>query len=421
MESFLIGKKLLFFSLLFLCFSLYPMKYRGMAFNRGFFRGNALSTTRFTNTYHKPLKSSCFNTRFMRTNNRASKALNIKGPVILGVALGVGAADWKKYQSAIEKEENAVLGDRPSQIQAEADKAFELNKDTGDDQWLYNGFDFYGLLGINDKLLLKHLASENQEKEDVYIIDVGCARGGWGRHAMRILQSKACKKSGKRFHIFSVTGGKECEEIVQQEGHVTLYQLNRFKIENIDEELSKRGFDLKGKVDLIVSNWTLRHLVDPFGTLKRMYSLLTSNQGMLLSNGFLFKFNDSDKVRAFPEKNENILIHANATPIFRAWDCGRDTGQFLLMRNNKKELEIPLEYTSNISFISHRYQCASAAVTVFNKGSLVKQNFDPDFIEGSPKLYCDKDDQQCKNLYKDLKARGYFMKRKYGGVVGESR
>jgi len=146
--------------------------------------------------------------------------------------------DLQRHKTMLH--ENAGLGDRSSQMQDAVDKAFEKNKNKGGGEWLYNGFDYYGLLGIDDDLILTRLACENLEQEDVYIIDVGCAKGVWGQHAMDILHSETCKKSGKRFHIFSVTGGKECDEIIEQKEHVTLYQLNQFKIENIDQELSKK-------------------------------------------------------------------------------------------------------------------------------------------------------------------------------------
>ncbi len=201
---------------------------------------------------------------------------------------------------AMEKKENVLLGNRPLQIQAAVDKAFEKNKTKNGTEWCCNGSGTScGLLEIDDELMLKYLSSDNHDQKEVYIIDVGCGVGRWGQHAMKVLQSEACKNSGKKFHIFSITGGKECEEIIQNQDCVTLYQLNQFKIENIDQELSQKGFELKEKVDLIVSNWTLRHLVDPFGTLKRMYTLLTPLKGMLLCNGFLFKFDDFDKVQVF--------------------------------------------------------------------------------------------------------------------------
>lgn len=313
----------------------------------------------------------------------------------------------------INQEENIILGNRPSKVQAAVDKAFEQNRNATKGDWFYNGSSYYGLLNINEDLMLEHLASENSEKKDIYIIDVGCAQGDWGIQSMRtILQHEASKKSGKRFHIFSVTGGQECDEMTKQEDHVTLYQLNLFKIENIDEELLKRGFDIKEKVDLIVSNWTLRHLVDPLGALKRMYSLLAPNKGMLFSNGFLFMFNDSDEVKSFPLDSPNILTNANTTLLFRQFTTGRDADQFLLLRNNQNELQIPLAYTGNIHDIGSHYQNASEIVTVFEKRPLLKTTFKRKFTGDFLDLYFDKDNQQSENLYNTLKHANVFYTKK---------
>ena len=85
------------------------------------------------------------------------------------------------------------------------------------------------------------------------------------------------------------------------------FKFNQFKIENISDELAKRGFNLENKVDLVVSNWTLRHLVDPFGTLKQIYGFLTPTGGKFLSNGFLFKFS---------ELNEKLESESSLPPNF---------------------------------------------------------------------------------------------------------
>lgn len=310
----------------------------------------------------------------------------------------------------IERPQKVGLGDRPAPIKVAVDSAFEKNKDTQKEDWLYNGHTYYALLDLDEDVLFKYLACENPEERDVYIIDVGCAQGRWGKNAQYILADENIKKSGKRFHIFSVTGGVECDELVERKDHVTLYQFNQFKIENIDEEFAKRGFDLKNKVNLIVSNWTLRHLIDPFGTLKRMYSLLNPKQGKLISNGFLFKYNDNDEIQAFPMDNENILSNSIAICLFRYFTVGRDTGQFLLMRTDHNELNIPLEYTGQTHELVGRWQCASGKVTVFNKSTHIKQNFEPSIMNKDQYIYCAQDDQHAKNLYNALLKQNLFYK-----------
>ncbi len=114
------------------------------------------------------------------------------------------------------------------------------------------------------------------------------------------------------------------------------------------------------------------------------------------------------KFKFFPRGNENILSQTNAISIFQDYQELRDAGQFLLRRNNDKELEIPLEYTDELHTLCQGSQCASETVTVFKKGSL--PDFGPEFIKGSPKLYCNKGNQECKNLYDLLKHHALFYK-----------
>jgi len=309
----------------------------------------------------------------------------------------------------LSNKKNKTLGSRPEKVQAAVNEAFDKIKEKSIESWLYNGQSCYWLLGFHDEDLLRNLALENNDKQDIYVMDVGCGMGDWGEHAMKIFSSEACNKTGKHFHIFNITGGKECNETVLQKNNVTLYQFNQFKMENIDEELTKRGFNLEGKFDLIVSNWTLRHLVDPFGTLKRIYNLLKPLQGMFMSNGFLFKFNDSEEIEAFPhQKNANILSGINAASLFRDWNHGRDVDQFLLVRNDSQELEIPLEYSGNICKIEG-CQCASEVVTEYNKGYITPLKLE--FIKydalkrwAPGHYYYNKDDERkSKDLFLKLK------------------
>lgn len=98
------------------------------------------------------------------------------------------------WSAALSTSVAYTLTDRPAEVQQAVDKAFEANKNAGRADWLYNGdWGSYGLLGLDDETLLKNLALTKEK--DIYILDVGCSRGAWGRRALEtLLQDKACKK-----------------------------------------------------------------------------------------------------------------------------------------------------------------------------------------------------------------------------------
>lgn len=317
---------------------------------------------------------------------------------------------------------NNALGDRPAAVQQTVDAAFEENKGTGGPldyyargrPWMYNGeSNRYHLLGFYDEIFLTNLSLTNENQKDMYIIDAGCAAGRWGRNAQAVLLNhEPYKTSGKHFHILSLTGGLECKEMVEIKDHVTLHQFNQFKIENIDQELVKRGFDLAGKVDLVVSNWTLLHLADPFGTLKRMHHLLVPAQGMVISTGFLFKSSNSDDLQCFPLDNEYICSDASLTPIFRSWSRDGAGYLFLLKRNDHHELIIPLAYTGAVKKINRLDRVVKVAAE-YEKTTQAK----PDILryervdgDRTTPLYWHKNNQQSEELYRKLLAAHEALK-----------
>ncbi len=323
---------------------------------------------------------------------------------------------WHHYYNAhTHKEEERNLHSnthmkRPQNVQKRIDENFEGIKD--ERYWgLFNGQECYEPLGIDEEVLVKKLIASG--KKDIYVMDAGCGRGHWGHNIKEILE-KNHKNSKVRFHIFSITGGEECQEETIKTGNVTLYQLNQLKIENIDEELVKRNFDLKNKFDIIVSRWALRHMVDPLGTVDRLYGLLNPAGGKLASNGFFFKLDTSETHIAFPNDHPHILTNSNASTLFCEYDLARSMDQFLLERNNKKPLGLPLEYTGSIGNIpSYFAQCDSGNLTEFQ---LTKTIGDTPPIEKlnneksryRREHYCVQGDKQCKELYTRLKKQGFF-------------
>ena len=184
------------------------------------------------------------------------------------------------------------------------------------------------------------------------------------------------------------------------EGNVILHQFNQIKCENIDEELLANGFDLRGKVDLIVSSMTIQFFVDPFGTIKRIYDLLTPLGGILLCDSFASK-SDKDEIQFPSRKNCEVLVTTNAVILLQIPEW-----TFLLMKNDNRALEIPLEYTDKMFSLS--YWLPDVAVVDYIKGDihqesahLIRLSETPAFMPG---YYCC--DLRGKALYEDLRRYG---------------
>ena len=216
---------------------------------------------------------------------------------------------------------------------------------------------------LDEEKLLYNLAFEDNHKKDVYILDVGCAAGGWGEKVVEFLKTK-CTESTKNFHIFSVTGGLEQKDCIERFGNITHYRFNQFKVENIDEEFKKSYHNLTGKFDLIVANWTLQHMVDPFGTLNRLYNLLSPQKGMLLCNGFLFSYENSSLVESTNNRTD-IFTTSSAITLFQKRLDRKLCDYFLLLRTNDKPLNLPIMYTGEIRKLDPDYDCNSQSTTVF--------------------------------------------------------
>ncbi|MBF0206211.1 MAG: hypothetical protein HQK53_04920 [Oligoflexia bacterium] len=269
---------------------------------------------------------------------------------------------------------------RPESIQAKVDSAFnELQK--GHLHWLFDGsFGGYGLMGIREKNLLNYIianasnsysdsSSDSSSDNDIYILDIGAGGGGWGDFITGILTDILSKLNiSKRIHIFSITGGSEQTTGTTSVGNITHHRLANFKIENIIEELQKRGFDLNNKVNLIVSSWCLRHLVDPLGTLKQLYAMLSPHRGILMTNGFFAVTQDD-----IPSLYENTpwekiitgITASSAKILFMEYNINRSHNQCMILKESPQELLLPFTYTGETVSVKNA-QCASEEACVFS-------------------------------------------------------
>ncbi len=254
---------------------------------------------------------------------------------------------------------------RPAIIQEKIDKIFEiLNNDKGldirdkaHDGWHHNGDITYGIMGLNDKKIIRSLIVSKPEKKEMIFMDVGAASGAWGRGVFELL-TREFAASDKSFVIVSLTGTYEMEPGVDVQGNVTHYRFNCFKIENIGAELLHKGLDIKGKVDLIVSRWTLRHLVDPLGTLKTLYDHLAISGYLLFDGFFLHLLGNSEPLS--PPEMAQFFLDAGLKMLSEPYICnGRSGGNFIFKRETNEPFDVNVAYTGNLCKIRKVDQCFS--------------------------------------------------------------
>lgn len=179
---------------------------------------------------------------------------------------------------------------RPTITQQNIDNLFKfISKHKNEDKnWVNNGKKKYKLCGIDDHALFKGYIKNHPEQTSFKVLDVGAGDSSWGYD-----MSKMFAKSypDKTITIYTTTG----ENCVSGQDK-NIHKFCKFKVENIAEEF---GENLSGAFDFIVASQIMIHLVDPLGTYVQLVSLL-KNDGLLLSNSFVFNLIDSEREYVFP-------------------------------------------------------------------------------------------------------------------------
>ena len=222
---------------------------------------------------------------------------------------------------------------------------------------------------ISDHLSIekKLIEGMSRGKTEFIFIDIGARDFQWGASASRFInENPLFKDKNITVKIFSLRGEKNAEEAVNQEGLCAHYRYGNFKIENLHEEFSRLGHDLTNKVDIIVSSWAMRHLVDPVGTFIQAWELLEPNQGLIFFDGFWFEI---------PEKNISdiedhllILFSSFKAPFFMCLDDSGGRLHSFVMQKTSNDFYIPLQYKEVKELPIGRigYNIESYRMTVFD-------------------------------------------------------
>ena len=174
---------------------------------------------------------------------------------------------------------------RPESVQSKIDLLFNMQSKSSKSNWGVNGASSYEICGVDDERLILNRVESSPEQKDFYFLDVGAGMYQWVDNTRKLLCNNSELPSDKQYHIIGVNA--EGVDEVETTENCKIYKFGDFKTENIIEAFHERGLYLTNKVDLTVSQWTLRHLVDPLGTFLQMYKL-TKPSGVMFIEGLFF-------------------------------------------------------------------------------------------------------------------------------------
>ncbi|NGX47084.1 MAG: hypothetical protein K1000chlam3_00453 [Chlamydiae bacterium] len=253
------------------------------------------------------------------------------------------------------QKENLFLSwkQRPKEIQSTITRVFEkLATDTFSNWGLFNGTDEYLTCGIFEQNLLKKMILRAPDQQDFYVLDIGAGNFQWGDSLLNFFQEEKEIPSDVTVHVISMRGESHRGQVETKYGRHKGYNFGSFKIEELEAELENRGLFLGKCVDLIVSKWCFRHLVDPTGTFAQAYNLLRPKSGLILMDGFfyLYEKGHSSNDESSYERTFDFLLDARVPFLISNYGriC-RSLPQFVLKRADEKPLQLEMEYAGMVS------------------------------------------------------------------------
>jgi hypothetical protein len=247
----------------------------------------------------------------------------------------------------------------------------------GDEYWgSFNGREEYRIADVDEYKWIEKIILDNYAKgnKKMTFMDVGAGNFSWGMAVAKFINSNMFFAHLEELEvtIYSFRGEGFRGEGTQKESHMEEITVGRcqnincgmFKIENMEEELKKRGIEIKGDVDLVVSAQCFRHLVDPVGTLLQIYNQLRDDSGlMFIDTGFA--------IEGYPDFIVELLANGSFS-FFKIRSNSSDMRQnfdALVIQKSGTVHTIPLQYRTKIE---PRYKRGES----HEKGSKVNIGFD---------------------------------------------
>ena len=274
---------------------------------------------------------------------------------------------------ALPKKAGLDWHERPMETKETIDRAFKNLPQIP--AWLANGFEDYHLMSLSQVDLMKKIILQNYpQRKDFYFLDIGAGQFQSVRHLCKKINEDKTLPQDIKVHCIGVRGERHLDEEIIEDGCCIRYELGYFKIECLETSFTERGLDFQNKVNLIVSSYTLSHLVDPTGTFLQAYSLLRIGSGLILSQGWYFAFNDSkQKLDKLAERDPStfdyqmlwLLLQTNEPFIMTQTTDPQVLSPFALQRL-QDNLTLPLSYHKLHQPESRLVTQTSHSVSVFN-------------------------------------------------------
>ncbi len=215
-------------------------------------------------------------------------------------------SQMKPQQSKKKKQTLLHWKQRPRKIVKNINQAFDKIKNKDHSDWgLTNGAKKYYMLNIDEHLLIKKMILDMPGKL-ITIMDLGAGNFQFGSGIVNYIESLKNFPNGSHVRIISLRGEKYTGNEIERTKRCTHYKFGTFKLEDLIEELKKRGLAFAigqdATINFIHSRWTLTHLADGIGTHMQAYNIMKPDTGYFMFEGLKFaRYINDEKVR-----NENM-------------------------------------------------------------------------------------------------------------------
>lgn len=240
-------------------------------------------------------------------------------------------------------------GHRPGSIQRKVDATFDGLKVKEGSDWGMNGSHMYDLCGIKECELLRSIVfNAPTSQKDFYVMDVGAGNFSMSRTIEDYVNEHIRPmRPDITVHIIGVRGEKNKEPAITRTGNCVRYDIGAFKIENMEEEFRRLNLPGYGQIDLAVSAWTLRHLVDPVGTFQQVCNSLRTSAdrpGFFLFDGFFFEQGEDPEVQTGNRNMMQLLLDTKCHFIMQNtfYTKSRGLNEFVLSKTS--DVVLPLRY-----------------------------------------------------------------------------